>query len=98
MGLINVEYQNVQGATSNLAARLVSELDQVMQRQNEITAAITNNTDGGANAEMINLMEARGKRDLAIAATIKKLISFVSNSTIKIEATEGKVADAIKKS
>jgi adenylate kinase len=95
MRTIQVKYDEVYAETAKLINHLSSNItDRANAEYNQIQSLL-DQVDGSTNAELIEFMETNRQKTTEAAATLEKLLQFISNSAKQIEINEERIAHTI---
>jgi len=86
---IHVQYQEVYNKTEQLRQQIEAELREMENGYSQIQSSL-DRLDSGTNARLQAAMERNRRKALIVAETLRKMSSFMTNSTNQIEQFEQK--------
>ena len=87
MQRIQIEYLEVQSTTANLSSSLNSKAHATINNFERVLTGL-GETDGEANFELMEAVATARQKAHLTTSTTMKLISFISNSSTKMESQE----------
>ena len=86
-GEIKLNYDEVYSRASALQYRLENALSNMEDEYSQLEPALAQ-SDGKANAALIETIIANQEKSRIAAMTLHKLLSFMSNSTLRMQETD----------
>ena len=93
MSEIKINYNEVYAKAAQMHTRISSSLREMDAEYRQIQSRLNNGVDGAAAAAISLAIEANRRKSQEVAETLEKLISFMENSTRRVELEEKKIAN-----